>query len=524
MLNRQPDEGSPEEQQPAVTDAAEQQPAEPEAAEGQTAELEPEEERPAATDREERPPATDLGERPPATDLGERPPATDREERPDVTSGEARPEAVTMPATEVVAAEPPRPRFFNITVNVGAPGWPMLFLLGVLALAALCYYAIAQNGSFPGADTIRSIAGTTGQVASVTLNHHDTRDERKAFPDPAQRHLALKEQMLDLTNRLRVAAGAPTVRLGVNPAAQLHAEAALDGCYASHWDRWGLKPQHRYSLSGGAGAGAENVTGLDYCIAFRDWRIPVLSMEEEVAGAVEEWMRSPDHRNILLNPAHTTLNVGIAHDRFNVNLVQHFGSDYVNYDRAPAIDAQGVLRFSGAVAGAFLSSGDTGAVQIAYDPPPGFLSTGQLAHTYALCNPLAVAHLADPQQAGTGNAPAVVYTDVSWQRCVDPYQTPADRPAPNSPAEANKALTASLAASDAAEPVQVQSLRIVAERLEIGGNRFSVQADLTPVLSERGPGIYTIRLWGQPHHMQDSVPLSEQSIFWQTAPPQGAPY
>ena len=430
----------------------------------------------------------------------------------------------STPAVEVVAAEPPRRQFFNITVNVGTPGWPMLFLLGVLALAALCYYAIAQNGSFPGADSIRSIAETTGQVASVLINHHDTRDERKAFPDPAQRHLALKQQMLELTNRLRVAAGAPPVRLGSNPAAQLHAEAALDGCYASHWDRWGLKPQHRYSLSGGAGAGAENVTGLDYCIAFRDWRIPVLSMEEEVAGAVEEWMRSPDHRSILLNPAHTTLNVGIAHDRFNVNLVQHFGSDYVNYDRAPAIDSQGVLRFSGAVAGAFLDGGDTAAVQIAYDPPPGFLSTGQLAHTYALCNPLAVAHLAGPQQAGTGNAPAVVYTDVSWQRCVDPYQTPADQPAPNSPAEANKALTASLAASDAAEPVQVQSLRIVADRLEIGGDRFSVQADLTPVLNEKGPGIYTIRLWGQPHHLQNSVPLSEQSIFWQTAPPQGAPY
>ena len=436
----------------------------------------------------------------------------------------AAPETPPEPSLESAGPGKAPRRIFNMTINVRSPGWPLVLLFVVIALAALCYYAIAHDGDFPGAGLIRSAADTTGRVMSVLVNHHDTRDERAAFPDPAQRHLPLKELMLELTNQQRAEAGAPPVRLGENPAAQLHAEAALDGCYASHWDRWGLKPQHRYSLSGGTGAGAENVTGLDYCIGLRDWRMPIMSMEEEVARVIEEWMRSPDHRRILLDPAHTTMNAGIAHDRFNANLVQQFGSDYVEYAREPAIDSQGVLRLSGEVAGATLETGLPVSVEIAYDPPPGFLTTGQLAHTYTLCNPVTVAHLAEPQRSGAQRAAWTVSMELTWRRCVDPYETPADRPPPNSPAEANKALTASLAASDAAEPVQTRSLRIAAERLEITAVRFDVQADLTPILSQKGPGIYTVRLWGQPDHMEEPVPLSEQTIFWQTAPPQGAPY
>lgn len=42
--------------------------------------------------------------------------------------------------------------------------------------------------------------------------------------DPAQRHLELKQLMLELINDARSEAGAPAVRLGVNGAAQLHAE------------------------------------------------------------------------------------------------------------------------------------------------------------------------------------------------------------------------------------------------------------------------------------------------------------
>ena len=435
---------------------------------------------------------------------------------------------------EPSAIEPGAGEDRSVTVNLVQPqrgsllarlGWVRLLLIAAaLALAAMSYYAINHDGDFPGADPIRTVADQTTLWFGVLVNHRDTRDERAEFPDPAQRHLALKELMVELTNARRAEAGVPPVRIGHNPAAQLHAEGSLEGCYASHWDRWGLKPHHRYSLSGGTGAGAENVAGLDYCIRFLDGHLPIRSMEDEVAEAVTQWMRSPDHRRVMLDPAHTLLNVGIAHDRFNANLVQHFTSDYVRYEQEPAIDSQGVLRFRGTVDGATLEIGETVNVQVAYDPPPRYLTTGQLAHTYALCSPVTVAHLVAPPPRGTYYAGSEVREELTWQKCVDPYATPADHPRPASSSEANKALTVAMAASDAPAPVRTGSLRIIADRMEITADRFDVQADLSPILDQHGPGIYTVRLWGLPRHLAEPTPLSERSIFRLTAPPHGAPY
>ena len=92
-----------------------------------------------------------------------------------------------------------------------------------------------------------------------------TREEAVPIGDPALRHASLKELMLRLTNERREDAELRPVRMGTNPAAQLHAENSLKGCYISHWDHWELKPNHRYTLASGAGTGGENVRGATYC-------------------------------------------------------------------------------------------------------------------------------------------------------------------------------------------------------------------------------------------------------------------
>ena len=401
----------------------------------------------------------------------------------------------------------------------------LLLAIVAIALVALCYYAIQHDGAFPGAGSIRSAADTLVGLAGVVLNHRDTRDERAEFPNPSHRHLILKELLLDLTNARRVAAGVPPVRMGDNPAVQLHAEASLDGCYASHWDRWGLKPNHRYTLAGGTGAGAENVHATGYCVGLLEGHFPILSMEAEIAEVVADWMRSPDHRRVLLDPTHTVLNVGIAHDRFNASMAQHFTSDYVQYERKPGIDPDGTLRMRGSVAGASLDIGPVVNFQIAYDPPPQYLTTGQLTHTYDLCNPVVAAYLTKSRWTPAPSAADASETESAPRQCVDPYQIPADIAPPDSPSAADRAQVAVLvAAGGAPAPATNEMLRIVANRLDVADSRFDVAADLTPVLDRNGPGIYTVRLWGRPHHLSEPVPLSEQSIFWQTAPPQGTPY
>ena len=266
-----------------------------------------------------------------------------------------------------------------------------MLLIVVLALSVAAYFALVQNAEFIGAKTIRTLAGEAVETyeyakrqyneafdtrstnppvllpsthAAPDLSPEQTEENRNAFrntaeeranvPKPQLRHADLKRLLLDLTNRERATHGAPALKLGNNPAAQLHVEAALEGCYSSHWDRWGLKPNHRYTLTGGAGADAENGHGLDYCIKPKDNYATNSSMEQEVAEAVQGWMNSPGHRRSLLNPAHTELNAGIAYDRYNTVFAQHFASDYVTYSQTPTIDPQGILTLSATVSGATL--------------------------------------------------------------------------------------------------------------------------------------------------------------------------
>ena len=53
---------------------------------------------------------------------------------------------------------------------------------------------------------------------------------------------------------------------------------------------------------------------------------------------------------------------------------------------------------------------------------------------------------------------------------------------------------------------------------------FDIRADLSALMEEHGPGIYTIWLWGRPSHMDQPAVLSEQSVFWMTQPPERNPY
>ncbi|MXY20302.1 MAG: hypothetical protein F4Y49_03085 [Dehalococcoidia bacterium] len=80
---------------------------------------------------------------------------------------------------------------------------------------------------------------------------------------PDLRHLEEKTYMLELINAERAKAGVGSVVLGDNIAAQLHAEAALENCFASHWGIDGLKPYMRYSLAGGYQSNGENGSGSD---------------------------------------------------------------------------------------------------------------------------------------------------------------------------------------------------------------------------------------------------------------------
>ena len=82
-----------------------------------------------------------------------------------------------------------------------------------------------------------------------------------------------------------------------------------------------------------------------------------------------------------------------------------------------------MLRPKGTVKGATMEIGDVAAVMIGYEPPTHALTRGQLARTYALCNPTEVGYLLKPLPPGWHYEPPPENTITVRSRpgCINPY-------------------------------------------------------------------------------------------------------
>ena len=146
---------------------------------------------------------------------------------------------------------------------------------------------------------------------------------------------------------------------------------------------------------------------------------------------------------------------------------------------------------------------------INYDPPPRELNRGQLSKTYCYTGGIGVAYVRKPLTAGS------FYTDDSLQstvkRCPDPYDIPADSAAPTSAGEALDHFGAAYQASKTTSAAEQTMLGVTASEWEVDGDRFGITADLSDVLDEHGPGVYTVVLWGELGGEPEVI--SEYSIF-----------
>ena len=332
---------------------------------------------------------------------------------------------------------------------------------------------------------------------------------------PHLRHLEYKQYMLELINAERVQAGLNPVVLGDNIAAQLHAEAALEGCFSSHWGLNGLKPYMRYSLAGGYQSNGENGHGSDYCIVLGDGYRPLANIKQEIRKAMFGLMKSPGHRRNILDPWHKKINIGLAWDSFNFKAYQHFEGDYVEYGILPAI-TDNLVSFEGFLKNGASLDGERGiGVQIYYDPPPHRLTRGQVSRTYCYGSGLRVASLRKPLTGGW------FYPNdesrYSYEPCPDPYNVPADAPAPRSHDEAHGFWQAAYDASQSRPSIPVTVPRITALNWDVSTDRFSVVADLSDVIATLGNGVYTVVLWAKLGG--EDVIVSEYSIFHGITPP-----
>ena len=387
---------------------------------------------------------------------------------------------------------------------------------------------VEQNcgGAFPPSDM--------AALPTSTLHPTPTRESAVATPptstpvptisiqsiiptsSPDQRHTEEKRYMLELINAERQRAGVGAVTLGDNIAAQLHAEAALKGCFSSHWGVDGLKPYMRYSLAGGYQSNGENGSGLGYCIRAADGYAANGAIQREIRETMDGWMRSPGHRRNLLDPHHKKVNIGIAWDRYNTVMYQHFEGDYVQYDKLPTI-ANGTLSLSGRTKnGVRLNEKRDLSIQIYYDSPPHTLTRGQVARTYCYDGGRPVASLRWPLSGRSRWTTDTFFQ--TYKPCPDPYDAPPDIAAPGSPTEAHQAWQEAYNASQGRASQSLTVPWITASEWMTKGTEFSVQADISEVLNRHGDGVYTLTVWGKIGGEEDLV-ISQYSIFHAVEPP-----
>ena len=410
-------------------------------------------------------------------------------------------------------------------------GCIILLLVGLIPLALLVFASIMGgarydiSGFLASSEPTRTsppIAAVVGDTPTprATLPPVHTRTPT-AIPSPSLvprallKHLSEKRFVIDLINQERKKSGAPPVELGDNVAAQLHAESALADCFASHWGLNGLKPYMRYSLAGGYQSNAENGSGSDYCITERDGYTAIRSVQQRLGRMMDGLMSSSGHRRNILDERHRKVNIGLAWDRYNIYMYQHFEGDYVEYDQLPAInDAR--LSFSGKVKnGVRFDDREDLGVQIYYDPPPSELTRGQVSRTYCYDGGLPVAALRPPPNPGWHYSQHTFSR--SYSTCPDPYEVPKDAPPPASRDEATEFWGEAYYASKYQIEQETTDPWITSSTWTALDTLFSVSADIGKVLDEHGSGVYTVVVWGNIDG--ENAVISQYSIFHGVLPP-----
>lgn len=178
---------------------------------------------------------------------------------------------------------------------------------------------------------------------------------------------------LQLVNKDRADHGLQPLALGSNPAAQLHAEDMLEHDYSGHWWVDGRDPTQVYSETGGTSYAQENTADWG-CASLTNCRLA--PPRDAIVRLQQSLMGSPGHRRNILEPAHQTLNIGIAYDGRRYTLAQLFGGGAVEADDRPSLSPGGAFALS-------LSKGESGVrihrtIDIYYTPPNASLTPSQI--------------------------------------------------------------------------------------------------------------------------------------------------
>ncbi len=301
----------------------------------------------------------------------------------------------------------------------------------------------------------------------------------------------IRSELLYLINSERVLAQVPPLTLGFNASAQQHTESMKQYGYRSHWDVHGLTPQMRYTLAGGTNRVRQNIAG-PIGVAVSDetgiggWRAVIREVHQGfMAGAAE--------RANVLDPWHRNVSLGLSCNEAQCWVVQQFETDHLEFINLPTIYGTKLQ-----MSGQFRDGLELDALAVWFHPHSRRLSLGQLDATYRYGMGQKPATFVRPP-ASTESYHAESLVSYEWGTGIDPYTLDAGLSRSSAPP-----LSVEVAHS-AAVPWTT------ADRWSQDGSRFTVEADLSEIISFHGTGVYTVQIWGRSG--AETVPLTNYSVF-----------
>ena len=328
-----------------------------------------------------------------------------------------------------------------------------------------------------------------------------------------------KEYVLALINAERARSGKQAVVMGDNIAVQLHAESSLRNCFASHWGTDGLTPYERYNLAGGYQSSTEVFWGVSYCIKDGEGHDEIgEDATEAIYTAYRRLLETGIYASITHLRTLKKVNIGLARDKYNLVLYQHFEDDYVEFDSLPKIE-NGILSFSGKTRnGAHFAEDRDLELTLSYNPPPRKLTSGQLARTGCGGTHLQLGMVL-PRPLVDENFRLVTEERRSVYTCPNPHDVQRETPPPSSFDEAYALWREFHPTLDDQtwDEKEISYSYIVASEWTAKGDTFSVVTDISNILAEQGNGVYGVNLSGKVGFQ--TAAIAKYTIFYGITPP-----
>lgn len=372
-----------------------------------------------------------------------------------------------------------------------------MYRLAVFLLAVICLTLLAEiiavvvwrdyqrNGDF---SPVRTLANLVPDRFEIKDSYSEVSAGSGALPATLPE---MRSELLYLINAERVLAQVPPLNLGFNASAQQHTEDMMRYGYRSHWDVHGLTPQMRYTLAGGTNRVRQNIAGpigipATGATEIEDWRAVI---KETHQG----FMSGPAERANVLDPWHRSVSLGLSCSDLECWVVQQFETDHLEFKKLPAVSGTRLE-----MTGQMREGLEIDAVAVWYHPHPRRLSLGQLDATYRYgFGQKPVTFVRPPASPESYYANSLV--SYSWDAGIDPYTLEAGLPRSPAPPLAVEV------AHSAAVPWTT------ADRWFQEGSQFTVEAELSEVISTHGAGVYTVQIWGR--QGEENIPLTNYSVF-----------